>query len=337
MREIEHGVSAPPTISVIIPVYNTEQYLHRCIDSVLAQTYQDFELLLIDDGSKDSSGTICDEYAAKDARVRVFHKENGGVSSTRNLGLDHARGEWVTFVDSDDWVSKDYLDDLIRHSDSDLVIADFTVEGEGQWNENLPVGKWQGKDLNRIIEGSIGIARITAPWCKLLKKSLIGQIRFYTELTTQEDSLFMFRYLCAVHVVWITSDKGYHYNRKTIGSLSKSLEGNHVQFYDYLRLLEPIISDLWDRFEVPRQHLVRNTMGGVLYKEQLYVMNNKLSIRQIYEDMKKQRKQLLLQEYFRPSLSVKRINIFSVLFQYKCLSLLSVYVYVVSRFNRVYF
>ena len=75
MREIEYGVSAPPTISVIIPVYNTEKYLHRCIDSVLAQTYQDFELLLIDDGSKDSSGTICDEYAAKDARVRVFHKE----------------------------------------------------------------------------------------------------------------------------------------------------------------------------------------------------------------------------------------------------------------------
>ena len=147
----------------------------------------------------------------------------------------------------------------------------------------------------------------------------------------------MFRYLCAVHVVWITSDKGYHYNRKTIGSLSKSLEGNHVQFYDYLRLLEPIISDLWDRFEVPRQHLVRNTMGGVLYKEQLYVINNKLSIRQIYRFLRKQRKQLLLQEYFRPSLSVKRFNIFSTLFQHKCLCLLTIYVYVVTHFNREYF
>ena len=95
-----------PKISVIVPVYNTEKYLRRCIDSVLAQTYQDFELLLIDDGSKDSSGAICDEYAAKDARVRVFHKENGGVSSARNLGLDNARGEWVTFVDSDDYIEK---------------------------------------------------------------------------------------------------------------------------------------------------------------------------------------------------------------------------------------
>ena len=78
-------------ISVIVPVYNTEQYLHRCIDSVLAQTFQDFELLLIDDGSKDSSGAICDEYAVGDSRVKVFHKENGGVSSARNVGLDHAQ------------------------------------------------------------------------------------------------------------------------------------------------------------------------------------------------------------------------------------------------------
>ena len=90
-------------VSCIIPVYNTEKYLHRCIDSVLAQTYKDFELLLIDDGSTDSSGTICDEYAAKDARVRVFHKENGGVSSARNLGLYHAQGEWIIVMDSDDY------------------------------------------------------------------------------------------------------------------------------------------------------------------------------------------------------------------------------------------
>ena len=324
-------------VSIIVPVYNTEKYLHRCIDSVLAQTYKDFELLLIDDGSKDSSGTICDEYAAQDARVRVFHKENGGVSSARNMGLDNARGEWITFVDSDDWISKDYLTEFAMHSDSDLVIADFTVEGEKHWNEDLPVGKWQGKDLNRIIEGSIGIARITAPWCKLLRRALVGQIRFYTELTTQEDSLFMFRYLCAVHVVRITSDKGYHYNRKTIGSLSKSLEGNHVQFYDYLRLLEPIILDLQKRFEISRQKLIQHIMGGVMQKEKWYMINKKMGIRQIYEDLKKQRKQLLLQEFFRPKANAKRFNIFSTLFQHKCLCLLTIYVYVVTHFNREYF
>ena len=114
-----------PKISVIVPVYNTEKYLHRCIDSILAQTFTDFELLLIDDGSKDNSGAICDEYAAKDSRVRVFHKENGGVSSARNLGLDNVRGEWVTFVDSDDWVEKEYIELFVKNID-DLGISTST-------------------------------------------------------------------------------------------------------------------------------------------------------------------------------------------------------------------
>lgn len=89
---------ASPTISIIVPVYNTKQYLGNCINSILSQTYTDFELLLVDDGSPDGSGDICDEYAAKDERVKVFHKENGGVSSARNLGLDNAQGEWICFV-----------------------------------------------------------------------------------------------------------------------------------------------------------------------------------------------------------------------------------------------
>ena len=93
-----------PVISVIGPVYNVEPYLAQCINSILSQSFEDFEVLLVDDGSKDKSGAICDEYARKDSGVRVFHKENGGVSSARNLGLDNVRGEWIAFVDSDDWV-----------------------------------------------------------------------------------------------------------------------------------------------------------------------------------------------------------------------------------------
>ena len=91
-------------ISVIVPVYNSEKYLHRCIDGILAQNYTDFDLLLIDDGSTDNSGNICDEYEIRDGRIRVFHQENGGVSSARNLGLDNARGKYVMFVDSDDYM-----------------------------------------------------------------------------------------------------------------------------------------------------------------------------------------------------------------------------------------
>lgn len=90
-------------VSIIVPVYNAEKYLSRCVDSILSQTMKDFELLLIDDGSQDESGRICDEYSEKDARVRVFHKPNGGVSSARNLGIDHAKGKYIIFIDSDDY------------------------------------------------------------------------------------------------------------------------------------------------------------------------------------------------------------------------------------------
>ena len=122
-----------PAISVIIPVYNAEQYLRRCVDSVLTQSYTDFELLLIDDGSRDQSPAICDEYAAADHRVQVFHKPNGGVSSARNLGLDHARGQWITFIDSDDFISPNYLS-AVNRSDADMLILNkcvYHVRGGG--------------------------------------------------------------------------------------------------------------------------------------------------------------------------------------------------------------
>ena len=115
-------MNTTPKISVIVPVYNTEKYLHHCIDSILSQTFTDFELLLIDDGSKDSSGAICDEYAAKDNRVRVFHKENGGVSSARNLGLDNATGEWIAFVDADDYLAPSYLYDFVQNLSNDVKL-----------------------------------------------------------------------------------------------------------------------------------------------------------------------------------------------------------------------
>ena len=117
-----------PSISVIIPVYKAEQYLRKCVDSILNQTFQDMEVLLVDDGSPDGSGKICDEYAAKDSRVRVFHKDNGGVSSARQCGLDNARGEYLIHADPDDWVEPDMLAELYvkaKAECADMVICDF--------------------------------------------------------------------------------------------------------------------------------------------------------------------------------------------------------------------
>lgn len=122
-------------ISVIVPVYKAENYLHRCVDSLLAQTFSNFELILIDDGSPDRSGEICDEYALKDSRVRVFHKENGGVSTARQHGVDCARGEYMIHADPDDWVEANMLEELYRKAreeDADMVICDFYEEFLGK-------------------------------------------------------------------------------------------------------------------------------------------------------------------------------------------------------------
>ena len=100
-------------ISVIVPIYNTEKYLKRCFDSILSSTYENLEVILVDDGSPDNSGKICDEYAARDSRIRVIHKKNGGLSSARNAGLDIATGDYVTFVDSDDYIASDIYEKLV--------------------------------------------------------------------------------------------------------------------------------------------------------------------------------------------------------------------------------
>lgn len=120
-----------PKISVIVPVYNAEMYIRRCIDSLLSQTFLDFEILLVNDGSPDKSGVICDEYALKDGRVRVFHKDNGGVSSARQCGIDNAIGEYIIHTDPDDWVEAEMLERLYakaKEEDADMVICDFYEE-----------------------------------------------------------------------------------------------------------------------------------------------------------------------------------------------------------------
>lgn len=145
-----------PKISVIVPVYNAESTIRRCVDSILAQTFTDFECLLIDDGSKDQSGEICDEYAEKDRRIRVFHKENGGVSSARNMGLDNAKGEWITFVDSDDWIEPDMVEKLVKptnQKDVDIVIGDFQMVSGDSIKEHRSIDWTSDKteSLNRYI------------------------------------------------------------------------------------------------------------------------------------------------------------------------------------------
>lgn len=122
-------------ISVIVPVYNVEKYLRRCVESIMSQTYKEIEILLIDDGSTDDSGRICDDLALKDRRIHVFHKENGGVSSARNLGIERACGDYICFVDSDDWIDIDYFENAIpvlKEAHPRLLMNNYVKDdGEG--------------------------------------------------------------------------------------------------------------------------------------------------------------------------------------------------------------
>ena len=184
-------------ISVIVPVYNAGKYLHRCVDSILAQTFTDFELLLIDDGSKDRSASICDEYAAKDARVRVFHKENGGVSSARNVGLDNANGDYIMFVDSDDYMLPhmcELMTATIEHKKADLVVCGTTETGGGYWR---PVAD-EDYSLAQLKENFVPLLHtelLSPPWNKIFKRSVIGEQRFLEDVSFGEDLMFNLGYI----------------------------------------------------------------------------------------------------------------------------------------------
>ena len=213
-----------PKVSVIVPVYNVEKLLQRCIDSILAQTFPDFELLLIDDGSKDKSGDICDNYALKDQRIRVFHKENGGVASARQLGVDEARGEYSIHADGDDWVEPDMLQcfyDKAKETNADIVIADYYIQRN---NKQIYVSQMMKSQkpidvLKDILEGRV----FGALWHKLIKHSLYKKynVRFIQKVNYCEDVL-VFVQLLQKNVTIVHLSLGfYHYcndNEKSITS-----------------------------------------------------------------------------------------------------------------------
>ena len=224
-------------ISVIVPVYNTEKYLHRCIDSILAQTFTDFELLLIDDGSKDNSGAICDEYAAKDSRVRVFHKENGGVSSARNMGLDNAQGEWITFVDSDDVLYESALSVLYTNKqDAEIITA--SIEDENRvWSQQI-LGTLTPQEYELgIIEGSV----YGYPVATLYHRSVLKQPRTIipSDIPIGEDVLFKLDLAKYIKKAVNIEDVIYWYRSNDLSVMHRKIRS--VQYYKrYFELRDSI-------------------------------------------------------------------------------------------------
>ena len=235
-------------ISVIVPVYNVEKYLSRCIDSILHQKDVDFELILVDDGSTDQSSVLCDCYQ-KDDRVRVFHQENGGVSRARNTGIGYAKGDYLLFVDSDDWLAENALSKMIRYSDhSDMVICgsyNATEVSENIFNFTKGV-YWPGHTEPYAVKDKyfeIFNKNVTL-WNKLIRRSVIADIRFDEYMTYGEDCDFLCRTLDHVQKAIIVPEPLYYYfhNRKgnvvssKIDKRSVELLENSKRIYDYLAL-----------------------------------------------------------------------------------------------------
>ncbi|MBR4803971.1 MAG: glycosyltransferase family 2 protein [Bacteroidales bacterium] len=233
-------------ISVIVPVYNTEAYLPRCIDSILGQSLTDFELLLVDDGSPDRCGAICDDYAAKDSRVKVFHKENGGVSSARNLALDNAKGEWITFVDSDDELMSDGLKVLAENisDEVDMVMGGFLECEENGKLISQPLTK---RTLLLSKEQSIlslyngygpfyfysGYASFRLYRSQIIKDN---NISFYTDIAIKEDTLFVLQYICRSNGTQrITTVPVYKYYHRAGSAMSQVLKGFNYKDVDCFR------------------------------------------------------------------------------------------------------
>ena len=245
-----------PEISVIVPVYKAEKYLHRCVDSILSQTFTNFELILVDDGSPDGSGALCDEYARKDSRVKVIHKGNGGVASARQCGIDDATGIYTIHADPDDWVEPTMLEELYNKAvaeNADMVICDFyvsTKEGNKYREQALSEGN-SSKALDDLLSNKLH----GSLWNKLIKKSCFTDfnIRFIEGLNYCEDYLVCVKILS--HDIKVTYlDKAFYYYDQIVNeeSITRKFSARTlVQLKQFIYNLEKTIPN---RTEIIETH-----------------------------------------------------------------------------------
>lgn len=204
-----------PKITVIVPVYNMEKTLNRTLDSLLAQTYKDYEVVMVDDGASDGSGRICDEYAATYANFRTIHKPNGGLSSARNKGMDNANGEWITFCDADDYALPYWLNIFAEHCiGNDLVVQGFVTD-----KTDIPTGVDYTGNAHGAFKMLAQHSIIGYTWMKLFRRDIIRQydFRFREDSIFREDEEFLLRYLNVIERVVCTKNGAYVYNMTDLG------------------------------------------------------------------------------------------------------------------------
>lgn len=241
-------------ISVIVPVYKAEAFLRKCTDSILSQTFSDLELLLIDDGSPDQSGQLCDDIAAEDSRVRVFHKPNGGVSSARNLGLEQAQGTYVAFVDSDDWLEPEALEKLLaalRKHDADTAgCGHRNVAEDGSSTLEapaLPAGVYGPEKIASGIVNRLLGERLAQPvlngfiWRFLYTRAIIAQHQIAFEGAYLEDELFLLEYFCHARRLAIVDEPLYNYYWNAASATHKYMADYMEVFHGFMERKEALV------------------------------------------------------------------------------------------------
>lgn len=229
-------------VSIIVPVYNIETYLRECVDSLIKQTYKKVEIILVDDGSEDTSGKICDEYKEKDSRVQVYHIKNGGPAKARNYGLKKANGDYVMFVDADDWIEDVTIQNCVKQierNDSDLVLfnmCDFKKNEKKEYHLlNGEVRHFDGQEIEYIedmlltfrAENIVDTTSLRGPVCKLYKRKIANECFFPEEMTLGEDTCFVQQFFRKMNSI-VYLDKVFYHRRVLDSSLS------HAYGLDYI-------------------------------------------------------------------------------------------------------
>lgn len=231
-------------ISIVVPIYNTEKYLERCINSILNQSYSNIELILVDDGSTDGSGEICDRLAYKDKRVKVIHTKNNGLSKARNIGIEHSTGSYIAFVDSDDYIHEDMYNDMvkiIKNNDVDIVYCNY-LEGsldKYRFNKYKDL-KIDIFDSKKILELSYKkeSSKYLVVWNKLIKKQIINDIKFDEDIKIGEDHIFCNKiYNKAKKIGYINNQYYYYYrgNENSVCNDNKNIEKRMDQIRSYIK------------------------------------------------------------------------------------------------------
>lgn len=230
-----------PKLSVVVPVYKVEQYIHQCVNSILYQTFTDFEIILVDDGSPDKCGEICDEYAKKDSRIKVIHKENGGLSDARNFGIDVAKGDYITFVDSDDDIDKNMYQDMIYFLEKnklDIICCDtFLIRGDRKkFRPRYDSDKIFNKNeaIIEILNGNLD----NAAWNKIYKRYLFENIR-YPKGRIYEDVATTYKLVYLANKVGYLKKPYYHYYKRK-GSIVASAFNSKSRYDCFLGYKERV-------------------------------------------------------------------------------------------------